>query len=1110
MQMIEPNSQKDQMDEKQRKRRRSERLILITTITLIIITFVAVTIWIVISQGINQNTLAILGTLAGVASVVIALLSLMVNYLLQLRNDPPAPVKQSIEPGVRRASAAETESPLEAMVIGNETTLWNVPYERNQSFSDRDKELKHLDEVFIDGKTGLTIPQPVSGLGGIGKTQLAVEYAYRHRDKYKAILWASADSRETLVSDYVKIATLLKFPKKYTENQTHAVNAVKYWLEHNDNWLLIFDNADNPTIVKEFQPSLSSKGHILLTTQMQSIGRMAQSIGIEGMEIVEGALFLLRRVNIIDRNATLESASKEDRIEAQKISDILGGFPLALDQAGAYIEETSCSLSDYLDRYQKRQSRLLNRRGNDPSDHPKPVSITLSLSFEKVEQANRAAADLLKYLAFLHRDAIPEEIISEGAPELGQLLQTAAADPFELDEVIGILRKFSLVHRDARTKTLSIHRLVQDVLKNGMNEETQQCWAERAVRAVNRAFPDVDFALWPRCERCLTHAQICAAHIEQWQMTFIEAARLLEQTANYLLVRSQYKQAEPFYWQAQTIYEQNLGPEHPKLAEIFKDLGWLHYKRAEYMQAENLYTQAQAIREKVLGPEHPDVADILNKRGLVYYNLGKFPQAEQFYKQARDIDEKALGIENIKTGDILNNLGWLYYNQARYPEAGALYQRALAIREKALGKEHPDVAETLNGQAMLARSLCNYGQAEKLFKRALEIRERALGKDHPDVAITLNDLAWLYRTRGRYAEAEQTYQRAAEIRTKALGPEHRHLATSLNDFALLYMEQGKYQKAEPLLQRALAIREQTVGQDHHRLAATLNNLGWLYYNLGKYPQAEEHHRRALKIREQALGLERPQPYIAQSLNGLGEVSRVLGRYHQAEEYHKRALEIREQVFEPEHRHVAMSLNNTARLYVDQGRYAEAEQLYQRALQIWERVLGPRHPNMAQSLSGLAEVRSCQGNYPQAEELYQRALAIYEESMGLDHPYVAISLNGLGRLYVSMKSYAKAEELLIRALSIRERVLGLEHPDVAATLHNQALLRYNQGEYVQAEEIFKRALGIDEKILGPDHPYVATILVDLAALLRNTNRVAEAVELEKRSESILCAHARENS
>src|SRR5205823_670195 len=195
------------------------------------------------------------------------------------------------------------------------------------------------------------------------------------------------------------------------------------------------------------------------------------------------------------------------------------------------------------------------------------VATTWSLSFEKVQQANLIAADLLRLCAFLHPDAIPEEILREGMAERDTTLPSVAADLLELDLAIRDLRKFSLVRRDPEAQLLIIHRLVQVVLKDGMEQEMQRQWAERAVRAVNQAFPEVEFAHWPHCQRCLPHAQICANLIEQWEMTFPEATSLLKKAGYYLQERGRYTEAEPLCLQALAIREQQLGPEHPDIAE---------------------------------------------------------------------------------------------------------------------------------------------------------------------------------------------------------------------------------------------------------------------------------------------------------------------------------------------------------------------------------------------------------------------------------------------------------------------------------------------------------------------------------------------------------------
>ena len=191
-------------------------------------------------------------------------------------------------------------------------------------------------------------------------------------------------------------------------------------------------------MVRDFLPT-DGQGYILLTTRAQATRRIAQRIEIEEMEVEEGALFLLRRATIIDSNAHWMLLPPTDRTTAREISQAMDGLPLALDQAGAYIEETQWSLTEYLRLFQIRKEELLQRRGKLTTDHPESVGTTWSLAFEKVQQANPAAADLLRLCAFLDPDVIQEEIITKGASELGSILQPVAADPIKLNDAIGTL-----------------------------------------------------------------------------------------------------------------------------------------------------------------------------------------------------------------------------------------------------------------------------------------------------------------------------------------------------------------------------------------------------------------------------------------------------------------------------------------------------------------------------------------------------------------------------------------------------------------------------------------------------------------------------------------------
>jgi tetratricopeptide (TPR) repeat protein len=477
-------------------------------------------------------------------------------------------------------------------------TVWTVPYSRNPFFTGRERLLALLHDNLTTSKAAaLTQAQAISGLGGIGKTQTAVEYAYRYREEYRFVLWANATTHETLIADFVTLAGVLDLPEKNEQDQNITVAAVKRWLAQHDGWLLILDNADDLAMARDYILP-DCKGHILLTTRAQAAGAMANSIEVEKMDKEEGALFLLRRAKVLSADASLDLVPEVDRRNAETIVSEMDGLPLALDQAGAYIEETGCGVATYLDIYRKRRAELLRRRGGLKPDYPLPVASTWSLSFQKVEAANLAAADLLRLCAFLAPDAIPEEIITAGESDLSQNLQSLVEDPLKLPDAIGELRKYSLVRRNP-DQELTIHHLVQAVLKASMDDETPRAWAERAVRAVNSAFPYVKVATWPQCKRYLPHAQACAELVSEYEFEFPEAARLLNQAASYLFDHALYVQAEPLYQRTLAIREKLLGPEHPDTATSLNNLTELYRTQGKYEQAEPLYHCAH-VAEKTL------------------------------------------------------------------------------------------------------------------------------------------------------------------------------------------------------------------------------------------------------------------------------------------------------------------------------------------------------------------------------------------------------------------------------------------------------------------------------------------------------------------------------
>lgn len=337
-----------------------------------------------------------------------------------------------------------------------------------------------------------------------GKTQLAVEYAYRYGSTYQAVLWARAETIEALNASCTEIAWMLTLPQQDIQKQHIIVQMVKAWLEIREGWLLLLDNVDDLTLVRPLLPA-RSPGHILLTTRTQMTGRFARRLDVDILDAHAGALLLLRRAGLIDPAASFDVATPADQSLALTLTEELGGLPLALDQAGAYIEETKCSLILYLQQYQTHKTTFLARRGVLADDHPEPVATTWSISFRKVEEHNPTATALLRICAFLAPDAIPEELLREAlktpageARHDGEAASSVLSAHF--DEAIALLRMYSLVQRSPQNQTLSIHRLVQTVVREVMSEAERDTWVQRTLQAVQDTLPEITFAYWPRCE----------------------------------------------------------------------------------------------------------------------------------------------------------------------------------------------------------------------------------------------------------------------------------------------------------------------------------------------------------------------------------------------------------------------------------------------------------------------------------------------------------------------------------------------------------------------------------------------------------------------------------
>ena len=701
----------------------------------------------------------------------------------------------------------------------------------------------------------MTQPPTLSGLGGIGKTQTVLEYAHRYKDEYDAVLWVPADTREALVGKLAEFAALLGLPNHTDPNQLRQAKDVKQWLETQKKltWLVIFDNVDDLAMVAEFLPT-TGRGAILLTTRAHAVGNHLKKIELEKLSLKESVEFLLGRIGK-KGYAGLNAFTETERPAAEYLCSLMDGLPLALDQAAAYIEEHRCTLAEYVSLYERQRVEFLRFRNSvDTRDYPDSVATTWHLSFQQI-QASPAATDLLHLLAFLHPDVIHlKELLRQKGAELTPSLKAMAKDTALLESAIDLVQKYSLVRYNAETGTLSIHRMVQAVIQDRLEETERRSWAERAMLIVSAVFPEPRQGAWRQCERMLPHVLLVAHSIEYLPISSEKAVILLLRAASYLNERARYAEAEPLFRRALDMREQFPVSVSPTLSEVLNGLATLYLNTGKYDEGQQLYRRALDLYERQ--PEYSGMGVSLNGMGSILVNQGKFREAESFLRRALDLLENQP--EQTEMTKPLNNLAVLYQYQGKYEQAEPLYLRALQIYQQQRW-QHPRMAYTLSNLGAMYKDMGRYREAEPLLQRALHLCVQKMGAQHHGVAYPLSNLASLYVRQGNYTQAKSIFLRALTI-CEQVPPLHEHpdLADPLCGLGTLYREQGQYEEAEPLYRRALSICEQAVGSEYPETAEILHEFARSQELWGKREEAQALYERAHAVRTEALGEDHPK------------------------------------------------------------------------------------------------------------------------------------------------------------------------------------------------------------------------------------------------------------
>ncbi|KFY29166.1 hypothetical protein V491_00164 [Pseudogymnoascus sp. VKM F-3775] len=606
-----------------------------------------------------------------------------------------------------------------------------LPFPRNEFFVGREDHLRILQERLCPSHTHKRMS--IYGLGGGGKTAVALELAYRMMAKHSLflVLWVPAISRETFEIACREIGTLLRIPG-ITDDNASVKQLVKNSLNSGNfgDWLMVVDNADNPSVLLDSSNDdrragrlydylpYSDRGSIVFTTRDRKVAeRLTQSsvLELEDMTKAETKQLMARRI--------MKGTLLDDQSATNELLKLLTYLPLAIVQAVAFINSNQVSISDYLLLFKRLDTEveILSER-EDVAD-----------IFRPDPKAGSTCHEISVIMACIDRINIPQSLLPvEGTP-------------VQRFKALGTLTGYAFItERQQNFKQIeggrlfNVHRLVQKAtvrwLKDHDDWTAWTAWTETA---------------YGRLEELVPYADLCSTLSET------RKASLLDRIGRCQATLGQYAIAEETHRRVLSLRKKNVGIEEASTLTSMNQVALALNDQGKYKEAEAIYKQALALKENVLSKEHPDTLTSIYNLGSVLYSQGKYEEAEAMNRQTLALKAKVLGKEHPDTLGSMNNLAL-----------------ELALYEKVLGKEHPDTLTSMSSLASVLRRQGKYEEAEAMHRQSLAVREKILGKDHPDTLISVYCLEHLLAKRDLYDEATTLYQRACDGYSVALRDDH--------------------------------------------------------------------------------------------------------------------------------------------------------------------------------------------------------------------------------------------------------------------------------------------------------------------------------------------------